>query len=63
MLTTYARAMGEWHANPYDPEVKRTGGYTYDHRDKDERLRQLEAEVQALRALVRSLEGMREGMR
>ena len=50
MLTTYTRLMEQ-------AKVTRYGGMTYDNRSTDELVRQLQAEVDALRAHVRKLEG------
>src|SRR3990167_809255 len=62
MLGTYDRYMKEWRGRTDGPQVTRTGGYTYDHRHPVDRLKELEAEVEALRARVKELErnGMKE---
>ena len=52
MLTTFTRLMEQ-------AKVTRTGGMTYDNRSTAELLRQLQAEVEALRRHVRMLEGKR----
>mgnify|MGYP001587784080 CR=1 FL=1 len=49
MLTTYQRLMEQG-------KVTRTGTMTYDNRSQDELVRQLQAEVEALRARVREME-------
>ena len=61
MLGTYDRYMKEWRGRTDGPQVTRTGGYTYDHRHLNDRVRELEAEVEALRARLRELEGNMEG--
>lgn len=52
MLTTYDRIMS-------NARVTRTGSVTYDNRSEHELVKQLQAEVEALRAHVRKLEGKR----
>ena len=49
MLTTYQRLMDAG-------KVTRTGTVTYDNRPQDELVKQLQAEVEALRARVREME-------
>lgn len=49
MLTTYDRYLR-------GPQVTRYGGYTYDNRDLRDRLKSLEAEIEALRRYVAILE-------
>ena len=49
MLTTYQRLMEAG-------KFTRTGTLTYDNRPQDELVKQLQAEVEALRARVRDLE-------
>ena len=49
MLTTYSRLMEA-------SKVTRTGTVTYDNRAWDELIKQLQAEVEALRARVREME-------
>ena len=53
MLTTYSRLMDA-------QKVTRTGTVTYDNRPQDELVKQLQAEVEALRARVREMEGLSE---
>lgn len=50
MLTTYTRLIEQ-------AKVTRTGGTTYDNRSQSDLVHQLQAEVDALRARVRELEG------
>ena len=50
MLTTYQRLMDAG-------KVTRTGTVTYDNRPQDELVKQLQAEVEALRLRVRELTG------
>ena len=52
MLTTYQRLMDAG-------KVTRTGSITYDNRPQDELVKQLQAEVEALRARVREMESER----
>ena len=52
MLTTYTRLMDA-------AKVTRYGGMTYDNRSQDELVKQLQAEVDALRARVREMESAR----
>ena len=54
MLTTYQRLMDAG-------KVTRTGTVTYDNRPQDELVKQLQAEVEALRARVREMEKANEG--
>ena len=54
MLTTYTRLMESG-------KVTRTGSVTYDNRPQDELVKQLQAEVEALRARVREMEKANEG--
>ena len=49
MLTTYQRLMEQG-------KVTRTGSTTYDNRSQDELVRQLQAEVKALRQRVKEME-------
>ena len=59
MLTTYQRMIEQ-------RKVTRTGGVTYDNRDPYGLIRQLQAEVEVLRARVRAMEtaeGLRRGER
>ena len=50
MLTTYDRMMSS-------ARITRTGSVTYDNRSEHELVKQLQAEVEALRARLRELEG------
>ena len=50
MLTTFTRLMEQ-------ARVKRTGSITYDNRSEHELVRELQAQVDVLRARLRELEG------
>ena len=52
MLTTYTRLMES-------AKVTRTGSITYDNRPQDELVKQLQAEVEALRQRVREMDSER----
>ena len=54
MLTTYDRIIEQ-------RKVTRSGSITYDNRDPYTLIRQLQAEVEALRARVREMEAANEG--
>ena len=49
MLSTY------WHVMR-GPKIDRTGGYTYDHRDNTELIKELQATVEALKARLKAME-------
>ena len=49
MLTTYDRVLNA-------PRITRSGSVTYDNRSEHELVKQLQAEVEALRARLREME-------